>query len=271
MLHIVGFTSTNHTYTAGVIFITRETIEWYHLAMKTFFEVIGMLPVQTYICDGEKGLWNALSTEMPKANRIRCLWHLEENIKANCATFYKAVYGEKGDGAGEAPYKAELRAFRKAWKTLTVQTRTLEAFEDGKRQFREMFAVEVLQGAVEYAIGLLDDDGEHFVHAHVDDFVHFGQRANSRIEGTHHALKEYLEESRADFYYVIDRLREYFQEQWHTVTKAMEDERSRKAVGGQRIFDVVSFPYLPVQHMWLKQRRLRVAYHSMRSTWLRIS
>ena len=87
MLHIIGFTSTNQTYTAAVAFLTRETTHWYDQILRTFLELLDphrKLAIKVVITDREKGLMNALATHFPDVYNFHCLWHIGENIKANC-------------------------------------------------------------------------------------------------------------------------------------------------------------------------------------------
>ena len=76
MLHIIGFTSTNQSYTAGVAFLLRETTDWNKLALSTFHDLTGAqnLPTKVIIIDREPALINVLSDLYPNAYRLKCLW-----------------------------------------------------------------------------------------------------------------------------------------------------------------------------------------------------
>ena len=45
---------------------------------------------------------------------------------------------------------------------------------------------------------------EQFCHAWTDDCLYLGQRAISRVESAHHALKSYIKVSTGDLKHVVD-------------------------------------------------------------------
>lgn len=99
--------------------------------------------------------------------------------------------------------------------------------------FRDAWNVTIngvsLGNSVDYALGLLaDGEDEHFCRYSIDQYTHLGQRANSRIEGQHRALKAYLDSSKADFYTILTEIKHYMSTQYHSVTTEMDSQRTLK-------------------------------------------
>ena len=232
MLYIIGFTLTNQTYTAAVAFLTRETIQWYDKVLESFLNLMDphrKLAIKVVITDREKGLMNALTAHLPDAYNLNCLWHLGENIKANC----KRSFDHEEDLVDA------LSNFRLRW-LASVAAAPMEEIMQSQMELMERECDHPNhEPAITYLRGLLTIK-EHFVSAFTDQYQHLGQRGNSRLEGNHRNLKESLASTNSDLYTVVDALKVYFDQQWSKIKEKVGKERLRITHGTSKVFDRVS-------------------------------
>ena len=236
MLHIVGFTSTNQTYTVAIAFILRKSTEWYTVALEAFLDLTGAakLPIKVVITDREAALINALAVVLPDTYQLSCIWHLGENVK----THVKPCFLPTDTDDDDYDWIHALKAFRLNWIAQVVSAKTEEDIQKGMDGLRSQYPGPRYERALDYVEGLLEIQ-ERFVHAFIDKYTHLGQRGNSRLEGNHRALKIALRTHHGDMYLVIDALRDFFKLQWDSIKQRITLERTRTCISTTHFFDRV--------------------------------
>jgi hypothetical protein len=233
MLHFCGFTSTNKTFTIAVMFMIRETREWYELALKTFDRLMGRLKTTVVITDREKGLINALNNTWPHVTRLTCSWHLKVNVKKRAAPGFRWTEGKDGKG-----WEDHLGEFVTMWDGKVMRARTEQEYLQGMMTMREKYSHPAYKIALDYIISL-EPMREVFCHAWTDRSLHLGQRGNSRLEGNHRALKAHLKSHNQDMYGVLERLRAYMKVQWGKIMNGFIVNGDTSSLGVSRLFDHV--------------------------------
>ena len=98
LLHVVGMTANWKTFTKALVFITKETFEFYSWSVNALKELAydpERLP-KVFVMDHEKALICAIESSFPESSRQCCTWHLSKNIQANCkAQFFNDFEGWK--------------------------------------------------------------------------------------------------------------------------------------------------------------------------------
>ena len=236
MLHIVGFTSTNQTYTVAVAFLLRESTEWYTVALEAFLHLTGAtkLPIKVVITDRETALINALALLLPDTYQLSCIWHLKENVKTHAKPCFLPTDTDDDD----YDWIDALKGFRLNWMGQVVSAKTEEDIRKGMDALRSQYPGKRYEPALDYVDGLLEIQ-ERFVHMYIDQHTHLGQRGNSRLEGNHRALKLALRTHHGDMYLVIDALRDYFKLQWESIKQRVTLERTRTCISTTQFFDRV--------------------------------
>lgn len=84
LLHIIGVSPSNTTFSVGFCFMQNEQEESYKWALKTFFSwlepTISQPPV---LCtDRDLALLATLCDDYPQYPHLLCLWHISKNIAA---------------------------------------------------------------------------------------------------------------------------------------------------------------------------------------------
>jgi hypothetical protein len=85
LLHVVGMTSFNTTFTSCMVFLNEEKENDYIWALDCvaeLFEGIDMPSVVTTDC--ERALMHALERSFTSSVNLLCVWHIQKNVLANC-------------------------------------------------------------------------------------------------------------------------------------------------------------------------------------------
>lgn len=123
LLHIVGRTNTNKTFTMAVCFLRRERTEDYEWALRAFQRLVGdHFRPKTIVTDRALALVNSIASVFPSSRHVLCAWHVAKNIAANC----KALFPVRADGATSTMTWEE---FSLEWSRLVTQTLDAEEFE----------------------------------------------------------------------------------------------------------------------------------------------
>ncbi len=153
--HIVGFTASNSNFTAAVVFMLRETTDWYERSLKAFLIIMGTLEIKVILTDREPALALALENCLPSVKQIYCLWHIEKNIATKC----------KGGLS-----KDEFSGFIDDWKKWIVQAGTEEGLEEGIEALRSKYQPKrQFETIMDYIDSLLHDR-TRFVHAWTNQY-----------------------------------------------------------------------------------------------------
>lgn len=80
VLHVVGMTSFNTSFTAAVAFIREENEEYYKWALEQVAQLCGLIAPATIITDREFALMNVLLKVFPSSAHKLCNSHIQKNI-----------------------------------------------------------------------------------------------------------------------------------------------------------------------------------------------
>ncbi|POW16124.1 hypothetical protein PSTT_01562 [Puccinia striiformis] len=88
LLHIIGQTATNRSFSIGFCFMTYEDEPNYLWAVQNLEKHVWRRErsPQVFITDREAALRNALKTVFPDSQANLCTWHLTKNITTHCKT-----------------------------------------------------------------------------------------------------------------------------------------------------------------------------------------
>ena len=231
MLHIVGFTCTNQTFTAGIALMLRETTDWYDVAFEAFLSLTAILKtdIKVVITDREVALHHAIAKHLPDSFLHLCTWHIGENVKKAAKSSF---FGHGGD------WKKQLSEFRTKWWQRVVCATTETGMEEGMAEIRAEYAEPRYRDAIEYLEGLLDFK-EQWVQAYTDRHKTLGQHGNSRIEGNHRALKDFIDSKNGDIIRVVSALKGYFSNQWLAIIDRIERQRTRPILKIHTLFNAI--------------------------------
>ena len=96
LLHIVGMTATNKTFTIAVVYLIRETTECFTWALLQLRQQLQVAP-RVAVTDRDAGLISALATVFPDCTHLLCFWHIEKNVLSHA----KRAFGTNISGFDE--------------------------------------------------------------------------------------------------------------------------------------------------------------------------
>ena len=180
LLHIVGVTSTDMSFSAGFALLSSEREEQYTWALRMFREALSIdNRPSAIITDRDLALMNALAVVFPNTKVLLCRWHIQNDVKA---------------------YVRKNVEDKKLWKPLLDKWSWITYSEDESDVDRLLLEVNELSVVVyEYMRNTwIDKFKEMFVEAWVRKVLHLGNTSTSRVEGLHGVLKKWLETSSGD-------------------------------------------------------------------------
>jgi hypothetical protein len=85
LLHVVGMTAFNTTFSICFVFLKEEKEADYVWALQQVYRLFsnGNLP-ETIVTDRELALMNALRRLFPNSTNLLCAWHINKNVTAKC-------------------------------------------------------------------------------------------------------------------------------------------------------------------------------------------
>jgi hypothetical protein len=76
LLHIIGVSPSNSTFSIAFCFMQNEQEESYAWALQAFFSFLDPLPFQPVLCtDRDLALLAAIETICPAYPHLLCIWH----------------------------------------------------------------------------------------------------------------------------------------------------------------------------------------------------
>ncbi|KAI1004522.1 hypothetical protein K3495_g3695 [Podosphaera aphanis] len=196
LLHIIGTTSFNMSFSVAFAFLRYEREHDYQWALEN---IIGLffdkLPV-TIATDRELALTNSIETLLPNIAHLLCAWHIQKNVLNNCRKYF----GSEDDWA----------KFLSAW-TKVIESLPTQSYEENVEKLRGLYAS--LPVMLTYISETWLIYKEKFVHAYSNNFIHFGNLTSSRAEGMHHMIKSYILVSTRDLCDVHARIYQAIQAQ----------------------------------------------------------
>ena len=190
-LHIGGVTGLGKSFDIAWAFIPGEQEEHYDIAVGFLRELLRELAAKpsVFITDDEKALQKSLDKHFPNAKRRLCLWHLTQNVKK------KAIleWNNKGTTTPEE-VKANLEkrdAFIATWESL-VAAKTEAEFNEVLLSLQLDGIAEEWEILPEYLEKHILPRKEYWAEYLCRSYNDFGERATSRLEGSHRWMKDQL-------------------------------------------------------------------------------
>ncbi|KAI0993973.1 hypothetical protein K3495_g14210 [Podosphaera aphanis] len=210
LLHIIGTTSFNTSFSVAFAFLRHEREHDYQCALEN---IIGLfsdrLPV-TITTDRELALMNSIETLLPNMAHLLCVWHVQKNVLNNCRKYF----GSEDDWA----------KFLSAW-TKIIESPSTQSYEENVEKLWEVYVS--LPVMLKYISETWLIYKEKFVHAYTNNYFHFGDLTSSRAEGMHHMIKSYIQVSTCELRDAHARICQAIQAQVANHSALLSQERMR--------------------------------------------
>jgi len=128
LLHIVGVTSTYHSFNAGFAFLSAETEDEYVWALKAFARIV---QPHIIVTDREMSLMNAIKSVFTSCINLLCVSHINTNVLAKTKDL-----GWNND--------EEFKEFMKEWNQC-IRSKTIDCFSSSWDRFAQKCEREHLQ------------------------------------------------------------------------------------------------------------------------------
>ena len=116
LLHFVGVTPIDTSFSAAFCFLPGESAEDYIWAIQTFKFAMGNTQPRVIVTDGDHGLKGACREVFPDVPQRLCLWHVNQKVLAKAKTTWK-------ESAGQAETKKETRdTFMDRWNKVSCSS-----------------------------------------------------------------------------------------------------------------------------------------------------
>ncbi|KAI7946300.1 hypothetical protein MJO29_010827 [Puccinia striiformis f. sp. tritici] len=199
LLHVVGQTATNKSFSIGFCFLMYENDEGYLWAVENLRKLVWKAeripPV--FITDRETALRKALSIVFPKSLAHLCGWHLNKNIVTNCKKHFPAAE-KKSKSKSKAvadPTKDPWLLFWKYWISTSL-SKSPDIYEKNLSELKQHLSKR--PAVLKYLETSILPVKEHFIPAWASLVPHLRNLCTSRVESGHSFIKTFLTTSSGD-------------------------------------------------------------------------
>jgi hypothetical protein len=185
LLHIIGVSPSNTTFSIAFCFMQNEQEESYQWALSTFFSWLES-PIFQFqppvICtDRDLALLGVLRDDFADYPHLLCLWHINKNITAKLKEYFTT--NEAWD------------EFNSYWQSL-VNSQTEDEYKTRLIDFSKKYQ------SIPYALRYIKETWliykEKIIRCWTNQYLHLGNSSTSRVEGSHAFLKKYIQASTGD-------------------------------------------------------------------------
>ena len=213
LLNVVAISPFNSTFTCCFAFLRSEQEEDYIWALERLCALFeGATMPSVLITDRDLALLRGITKIFPNSKSMLCSWHIEKNILTNCQNMFETA--------------DEFKTFmQKNWIPLINSS--------DEKEYNEKWSIfiETYQNQPDLINYLsttwLQDHKEKFVKAWTNSFLHLGHTATSRVEGSHSAIKKYLQNSTSDLKSASDKIGLFLINQFSSFETKQAQERIR--------------------------------------------
>ena len=200
LLHIIGVSPSNSTFNIAFCFMQNEQEESYIWALKTFFSFLDPLPFHPVLCtDRDLALLGAMQVVCPDHPHLLCIWHINKNVTSNTKPHFTTNF--------------EYQEFLKSWNQL-INSTTESDYNASLSAFEKQYQT---SPALRYVKETWLIHKEKFIVAWTQQYLHLGNSATSRVEGSHGFLKKHIGASTGDMLIVFERILQALQTQHATL------------------------------------------------------
>ncbi|MBW0571573.1 hypothetical protein O181_111288 [Austropuccinia psidii MF-1] len=200
LFHIVGFSSTNKTFSGAFCLMKNENETSYTWALNQYIEKVlnntNLVPPPVIVIDRDLALKKSIKKLFPDSKVMLCIWHINKDVSAHCM---------KKIGHG-----TDFENFMGLWNQLMYSS-TEKSFKDNwKKLQKQVKNSEVLQYLENTWLPLK----EYYVPAWTNHHCHLGVGSTSRVEGAHAMVKLWLQKSTGTLVEVFRALHMAFRKQF---------------------------------------------------------
>jgi hypothetical protein len=209
LLHIIGLSPSNSSYSIAFCFMQNEQEESYKWTLQTFFSWLDPLPFSPVLCtDRDLALVGAIKSIYPRSPHLLCVWHINKNVLAKTKQYFSS--------------NEEFEAFMKLWKEL-INSSTIVEYKDRLAKFETRFSL--TPAALRYVKQTWLTYKEMFIRAWIGQYLHLGNWATSRVEGSHAMLKKYIGGSTGNILFVFERINNALEAQHYTLSSDLAEDQ----------------------------------------------
>lgn len=252
LLDIVGFTATGTSIFLGFAFVQNEQQPTYEIVLDFLMEIYDKLDLEdpyTILTDKEEGLINAIHEVFPNTDTMICIWHVNTNLMKKALPLLRdqiAIARRDGlllpEGATIAAdlSKKDLdkelkRVADEGWEKMlkrwnyVIYAESESAFNSAWAHFQQKYDAPIFADLLAYIKDeWIDDCPAHFLRWQTRQYLHLGEAATSRTEGSHWLLKQDLYVSTKDLLAVIVNFEMVIERQYRKNMAAIASERIRR-------------------------------------------
>lgn len=220
LLHIIGVSPSNSTFSIAFCFMQNEQEESYIWALKSFFSLLEPLPFNPVLCtDRDLALLGAIKVVCPDNPHLLCIWHINKNITSNTKQHFCT--------------NNEHQEFLQSWNQLIYST----AENDYNTRLSEFEKQYQASPSLRYIKETWLIHKEKFIVAWTQQYLHLGNSATSRVEGSHAFLKKHIGASSGDILMVFERISQALQGQHTTLEYDFtRDQIERQVVPSYQLY-----------------------------------
>jgi hypothetical protein len=215
LLHIIGVSPSNTTFSVAFCFMQNEQEESYKWALQTFFSWLESLFQPPVLCtDRDLALLATLRDDYPEYPHLLCLWHINKNIAAKVKKCF--ITNEVWD------------EFLSGWQNL-VNSPTVDEYEARLLEFNKKY-----QSVSPYALRYIKETWliykEKVIRCWTNQHFHIGNSATSRVEGSHAFIKKYIQTSTGDILTVWSRISHALNCQINTLIREVKEDQLQQLI-----------------------------------------
>lgn len=212
LLHIIGVSPSNSTFSIAFCFMQNEQEESYIWALRTFFSFINPLPFNPVICtDRDLALLGAIEVVCPRYPHLLCIWRINKNVTQNTKQHFTT--------------NNEHQEFLRSWNQLVYST-TENDYNTRLQEFEKRYSLPPIRYIKETWLIYK----EKFIVAWTQQYLHLGNSATSRVEGSHAFLKKHIGASTGDMLLVFERISQALQAQHATLEYDLIRDQIEKVI-----------------------------------------
>jgi hypothetical protein len=236
----------------GFAFVQNEKQPTYEIALDFLMEVYDKLDLDdpdTILTDKEDGLINAINEVFPNTNTMICIWHVNMNLMKHALPLLRdQIATARRDGLplpegntiatnlSKKDLDKELkRVADEGWEKMlkrwnrVIYADSERAFDSAWAHFRRKYDAPIFTDLLAYIQDeWIDDCPAHFLRWRTRQYLHLGEAATSRTEGSHWLLKQDLHVSTKDLLAVISNFEMVIERQYQKNRAAIASERIRR-------------------------------------------
>jgi hypothetical protein len=210
LLHIIGLSPSNSSFSIAFCFMQNEQEESYKWTLQTFFSWLNHSPFPPVLCtDRDLALLGAIKSIYPRSPHLLCVWHINKNVLAKTKQHFSS--------------NEEFEAFIQSWKSL-INSSTIIEYQNQLAKFETNFS-QIAPAALRYVKDTWLTYKEMFIRAWIGQYLHLGNWATSRVEGSHAILKQYIGASTGDILFVFERINNALQDQHYALSSNLAEDR----------------------------------------------